>query len=308
MSPPIVFVSGATGCQGGAVARYLRSKDIQVHALARDLTSKNAHALQSIGVNLTPGDYDNKEALRAAMEGCTAIFLVLMPDFTDLTAEKRWTNNIYEAGKTAGVKHAVFSSGFGAGRPDDLDELVPGSFVDTIMRSKHAVEGETRNAGFQYWTILRPGNFMANYLDPLVKMYPGLVEQGVWMTALTRTTILPMVDKATIGRFGGEALLNPERFHEQEITYADEWLGLDSIMEKLSKATGRALKANYLSDEEVDAQKGDNPFIAGQLAMREMSRFATLDEVKEWRIPLSTFQEFLEREKNAVHETYNKFD
>ncbi|KAM0417295.1 hypothetical protein ACHAPT_012737 [Fusarium lateritium] len=301
-----VFVSGATGCQGGAVARYLRSKDVQVHALARDPASKKAKDLESIGVKLTPGDYDNKEALETAMAGCTALFLVLMPDFADLTRERTWAKNIHAAGKAAGVKHAVFSSGFGANEPEKLTAMEPGSFLDTVMRNKQAIEIETRTAGFEHWTLLRPGNFMANYVEPFVRMYPTLVDEGVWTTALTPTSILPMVDTVTIGRFGGEALLNPERFHEKEILYADEWLAPDVILEKLSKAVGRELKANYLTDEDIDAQKATNPFIGGQLVMREMGKFTTLEEVKKWGIPLSSFDEFLEREKEAVRETYHK--
>ncbi|KAM0556844.1 hypothetical protein ACHAPJ_005516 [Fusarium lateritium] len=306
MSSTTVFVSGATGCQGGAVARYLRSKDVNVHALARNPTSEKAKALESIDVYITPGDYDNKEALEAAMKGCTALFLVLMPDFTDLTAERRWATNILDAGKAAGVKHAVFSSGFSAGEPDKLTAMEPGSFLDTVMRNKHAIEGQTRSAGFEYWTILRPGSFMANYLEPFVQMYPGLVGEGVWTTALRPKTVLPLTDNLTVGRFGGEAILNPERFHEQAISYADDWLEVETILEKLSSSTGRKLQAVYLSDEEIKVQKATNPFIAGQLAMRGMAEVTTREEVQTWEIPLSTFDAFLEREKAAIHETYHK--
>lgn len=306
MSGLTVFVCGATGCQGGAVARYLRSKDVQVHALVRDPTSKRAHDLESAGVKLTPGDYDDKEALDTAMAGCTAIFLVLMPDFADLARERTWAKNIYSAGRAAGVKHALFSSSFGANEADKLAAVKPGSFVDTVLRSKQIIENETRTAGFEYWTLLRPGNFMANYLEPFVMMYPGLVGEGVWTTALTPATVLPTVDAVTIGRFGGEALLNPERFHEADIPYADEWLTPDEIMRKLSKAVGRELKTNYLADEEIEAQKDANPFIAGQLVVREMGKLTSLEEVKRWGVPLSSFDEFLEREKEAVRETYHK--
>ncbi|KAF4973477.1 hypothetical protein FSARC_246 [Fusarium sarcochroum] len=306
MPSATVFVSGATGCQGGAVARYLRSKDVNVHALARNPTSEKAQALESIGVRLTPGDYDNKKALKAAMKNCTSLFLVLMPDFTDLTAERRWATNILDAGKAAGAKHALFSSGFSADEPDKLTTMEPGSFLDTIMRNKHAIEGQTRSAGFEYWTILRPGSFMVNYLEPFVQMYPGLVGEGVFTTALRPTTVLPLTDTVTIGRFGGEAFLNPERFHEQEISYADDWLEVEAILQKLSKAVGRNLQAKYLSNEEIKVQKATNPFIAGQLAMRDMAKITTKEVVQTWGIPLTTFDAFLEREKEAVHKTYHK--
>ena len=306
MHTPTVFVSGATGCQGSAVARYLRSKDVPVRALARNPTSAKAKELDSIGVELIPGDYDNQDALEQAMQGCTALFLVLMPDFTDLTAEKRWATNIFNAARAAGVKHAIYSSGFGADNPDNLTLLEKGSFVDTVMRNKNAIEEKIRNAGFEYWTILRPGFFMANFVEPFVKMYPRLVDEGVWATALTPATILPLTDTVTIGRFGGEAFLDPKRFHEKEITYADDWLDSETILHSLSQATGRELTAEYLSDEDVEEQKPTNPFIAGQLCMRDMAKLATREATETWQIPLSTFDHFLEREKEVIHETYRQ--
>ncbi|KAG4271009.1 hypothetical protein FPRO04_02990 [Fusarium proliferatum] len=306
MSTPQIFVSGATGCQGGSVARYLRSKDIAVHALVRDPNSDKAKALETLGVQLIPGDYDNKAALGEAMKGCTGLFLVLMPDFTDLTAERRWATNVLNSGKEAGVKHVIFSSGFSAGNPDQLTAMEPGSFTDIIMRNKHAIENQTRDAGFEHWTILRPGAFMANYVEPFVRMYPDLVDKGVFATAMTPNTVLPLTDTVTIGKFGGEAFLHPAKFHGKEITYADEWIEVEAILQKLSKAVGRDLKGEYLSDEEIMDQKATNPFIAGQLVMRDMAKLATKEEVEVWGIPLSTFDEFLERETQALHETYHK--
>ncbi|GKT99824.1 nad dependent epimerase [Fusarium langsethiae] len=308
MYTPTVFVSGATGCQGGAVVRYLRSKGVTVHALARDPTSAKAGELESIGVKLTPGDYDNKAALEEAMKGCTSLFLNLMPDFTDLTAERRWATDIFLAAKAAGVRHAAYSSGFGADNPDSLTVLERGGFVDIVMRNKNAIEEQTRKAGFDYWTILRPGFFMANFVEPFVRMYPGLVEKGVWTTALKATTILPLTDTVTIGRFGGEAFLDPKRFHEKEITYADDWLDAETILSKLSIATTKELKAEYLSDEQIEEQKPINPFISGQLCTREMAKLATKEATEEWGIPLSTFDEFLQRKKVAIHETYWRFN
>ncbi|KAJ4140070.1 hypothetical protein NW768_001422 [Fusarium equiseti] len=202
MCTPGVFVSGATGCQGGAISRYLRSKDVPVRALARNRTSANATELDSIGVEPVPGDYDNHNALEQAIKGCTALFLVLMLDFADLTAEKRWATNIFNVAKAAGVKHVIYSSGFGANNPDNLTLLEKESFVDIVIRNKNAIEEKTRDAGFDYWTILRPGFFMAKFIEPFVRMYPRLVGGGVWATALTPATILPLTDTVTIGRFG----------------------------------------------------------------------------------------------------------
>jgi hypothetical protein len=147
---------------------------------------------------------------------------------------------------------------------------------------------------------------MANFVEPFVRMYPDLTEKGIWTTALTPTTVIPLTDTVTIGRFGGEAFLNPERFHEKEITYADDWLDAEAILHRLSTAVGKELRAKFLSDEEIEEQKPTNPFISGQLCMRDMAKLATKEATEEWGIPLSTFDEFLQREKEAIRETYHK--
>ncbi|KAK7425852.1 hypothetical protein QQZ08_007702 [Neonectria magnoliae] len=306
MSTTKAFVCGATGTQGGAIARHLRAKNIEVNALARDPTSGPAKALEALGVKLWHGDYDNKEVIAAAMAGCTAVFINLMPNLQDLNTEIGWAKNLLEAGKAAGAKHVVYSSSFSANQTEKIKFLDQQGFVAMVLRSKHAIELEVQAAGYEHWTILRPGNFMANYLPPLVRMYAGLIETGVWTTAMTAETVLPMVDTETIGRFGAAAILEPERFSGKDVTFADQLMGGDEIMAELSAATGRELKVVYLTDEEIEEQQGSNIFIGGQLVMRDMSQFVNLDEVKEWGIPLSTFKAFLEREKERVNETYNK--
>ncbi|KAK7415203.1 hypothetical protein QQX98_006050 [Neonectria punicea] len=306
MSTTKVFVCGATGTQGGAIARHLRDKNIKVNALARDPTSAPAKALEALGVKLWHGDYDSKEVIAAAMAGCTAVFINLMPNLQDLSTEIVWAKNLLEASKAAGANHVVYSSGFGANQTEKMEFLDQQGFVAMVLRSKHAIELEVQAAGYEHWTILRPGNFMANYLPPLVRMYAGLIETGVWTTAMKAETVLPLVDTETIGRFGAAAILEPERFGNKDVIFADQLMGGDEIMAELSAATGRELKAVYLTDGEIEEQKGSNIFVGGQLAMRDMSQFVNLDEVKEWGIPLSTFKAFLEREKERVNETYNK--
>lgn len=305
MSLPTAFVCGVTGTQGGSTARYLRAQGAQVHAVARDPTSEKAEAIKAIGVKLWPGDYDNQEALKSAINGCDSVFLNLMPSFQDGEEELRHAKSIIDIARDAGVKHFVYSSGFCVQNPETLPYWNPKSLFARFMLSKQAIEKLVRGAGFSYWTILRPGNFMTNYLKPFVAYYPGLADKGEWATAMQAQSVLPMVDTETIGAFGGSAILNPQKFNKQEIEYADELITLEEVIAKLSRATGRDLKAIYMSDEDAIARKDTDPFIGGQLAMRNMAQAVDMENVKSWGIPLGTFDKFLEREKKQVTETYN---
>ncbi|KFA64755.1 hypothetical protein S40285_01392 [Stachybotrys chlorohalonatus IBT 40285] len=304
MSPPTAFVCGVTGTQGGMVAAQLRANNIPVHALARDTSSPGAVAAQALGVDLWQGDFDNLSAIEAAMRGCTLLFLNFRPDFTDTSADLRWARNLIAAAKAAGVKHAVFSSGLSVNAPEKLNAWNPDSLLAKFMLSKQAIERETREAGFEHWTVIRPGNFFSNYINPLVFMFPGLVDKGVTATAAKKDTVLPCIDPITIGKFVTAAFLDPAKFHGHNVEIADEPKTFDEILGGLSAATGRDLKAVYLSDQEIEAQVAASPFVQGQLASRNLIDFVDMDKVKSWGVPLSSFDAFLEREKDRVAETY----
>lgn len=147
---------------------------------------------------------------------------------------------------------------------------------------------------------------MSNFVQPLVRMYAGLVEKGRWNTALRPDSILPLVDVDTIGRFGAAAFLDPGRFDKQEIELADEFLLPDQVLSKLGRATGRDLQVVYMTDEEVEAQKGANPFVAGMVMMRDLAGFVDLEKVKSWGMPVSSMDKFIAREKERVLETYKQ--
>ncbi|PKK43327.1 hypothetical protein CI102_11453 [Trichoderma harzianum] len=305
MAQPKVFVCGITGTQGGAVARRLLSENVAVTALARDLSSPQAQSIEALGAKLFPGNFDDSSALEQALAGCTAAFLNFSPDFNDWTAELRWAKSIIAAARNAGVKHILYSSGFAVNAPERLEHWDPDSVMAIVLLSKQSIEKEVRDAGFNYWTILRPGNFMANYLPPKVIMYGDLPQSGIWHTALLKETTLPMIDEDTIGRFASAAILSPTKFTGQEIELADELLRPEQILERLSATAGRQLKAEYMSDASIEEKKS-NPFILGQLAMRDMVQFVDMEKVQSWGVPLSSFDAYLERNKDFVKKTYQQ--
>ncbi|HJS20198.1 MAG TPA: NAD-dependent epimerase/dehydratase family protein [Anaerolineales bacterium] len=68
------FLTGATGFLGGVLARQLRQTGHVVNASIRD--PKKATELQSMGVNLFPGDVTDKESMREAMQDVDGVFHV----------------------------------------------------------------------------------------------------------------------------------------------------------------------------------------------------------------------------------------
>ena len=57
----LILVSGASGNQGGAVARSLLHRGFQVRALTRDPQKPEAQALTEQGVEVVQGDMEDRQ-------------------------------------------------------------------------------------------------------------------------------------------------------------------------------------------------------------------------------------------------------
>ncbi|KAL2146140.1 hypothetical protein VTI28DRAFT_4980 [Corynascus sepedonium] len=73
----LVVVVGATGNQGGSVARrFLRDPQYAVRGLTRDPASVAAKELEALGVEVVRADLDDVDSLKAAFAGANVIFSV----------------------------------------------------------------------------------------------------------------------------------------------------------------------------------------------------------------------------------------
>jgi uncharacterized protein YbjT (DUF2867 family) len=304
MSAHKVFVSAATGTVGGAVARQLRALGWEVRTTTRNTDSPAAQALASIGVQVHHGSWSDTDALEAAMAGCDLLFLNLQPDFGDMSSELTSGKSIIRIAKAAGVKQAVYS---GAIVPSGMTKH---PLMQVALQAKAGVADEVR-AAFQYSTILKPGSFMANFLAPKANMlYAGATETGLFVLAFRPDTQLPMVDPEDIAAYTVAAFQNPDKFHGKELSVVSEMVTIEKVIETLRRATGRNIRAKYLTDEEVEEAKATNFMLAIQEVQRDSAEFGALSEVvaeaKSLGITPGTFDRFVEREKKALDETYQK--
>jgi uncharacterized protein YbjT (DUF2867 family) len=106
----IILVTGATGGQGGSVAKTLLDQNkFDVRILTRDDTSPRAIALQLEGAELYIGDFEDIDSIRRAMKGVYGVFGVT--DYEE-HCEKEIVHgkNLIDAVKYSGVKHFVYSA------------------------------------------------------------------------------------------------------------------------------------------------------------------------------------------------------
>lgn len=105
-----ILVTGATGAQGGSVAKHLlASGEFRVRALTRNVNSPKAIALKKAGAEVYQGDFADKHSLDAAMKDVYGVFGVT--NFWEhYDEEYELGKNLIEAVVANKVEHFIFSS------------------------------------------------------------------------------------------------------------------------------------------------------------------------------------------------------
>lgn len=133
MSKKIITVFGATGAQGGGLARAIlndKNSEFAVRAVTRDTTSDKAKALAASGAELVAADIDDPESMKKALDGAYGAFFVTF-FWAHFSAEKETAEakSMAEAAKAAGLKHVIWST------LEDVRNYVPLS--DNSMPTLH---------------------------------------------------------------------------------------------------------------------------------------------------------------------------
>ncbi|MGH9364284.1 MAG: NmrA family NAD(P)-binding protein, partial [Thermoanaerobaculia bacterium] len=74
--PKGILVTGATGQQGGAVARELLAHRYRVKAMTRKPQSEAAQSLTRLGAEVVAGDLDDEASVARALAGAWGAFAV----------------------------------------------------------------------------------------------------------------------------------------------------------------------------------------------------------------------------------------
>lgn len=112
MSKKTVLVTGATGQQGGSVARHLlRSGQYNVRGMTRNINSEKAKALRAGGAEMVAGDLNDPASLKAAMAGCDAVFAVTnWWELFDSAKEIEQGRNLVDAAVESRIPRFLFST------------------------------------------------------------------------------------------------------------------------------------------------------------------------------------------------------
>lgn len=247
MNDKVIAVTGATGQQGGAVARKLLVDGWKVRALTRDVDKPAAQELASLGAEVVPGDLENRAELDAAFQGAYGVFSVQnfwLPN-VGFEGEIRQGKNVADAAKAAGVQHLVYSSVGAAHR----------GMGQKHFESKWIIEKHLHSLGVPY-TILRPAAFFENFNWERAYILNGTFN-AIGLRPEKERQLIAVADIAV---FVALAFAKPQEYRGKTIELAGDELTETQIADTFAKVIGRPVKLTKptggngrRTDEEMEA-------------------------------------------------------
>lgn len=110
----IIAILGATGAQGGGLARAMledNTGEFQVRALTRDVNSDKAKELEEMGAEIVEVDVDDHESLVSAFRGAYGVYAVtFFWEHFSPEKETEQIESIAKAAKETEVQHVIWST------------------------------------------------------------------------------------------------------------------------------------------------------------------------------------------------------
>ena len=223
----LMLVTGATGQQGGSVARRLLDGGFRVRGITRNPESDAASKLAGLGAEMVRAEFTDTGSLTAALEGVDAVFAMTTPFEAGVDAEMAQGVALVDVAAATGVDHFVYSSVASADKATGVPHF----------DSKYGVE-EHLAASKLRWSVIAPVYFMDNLFFP--DMLNGL-KNGTYAIALPTDLPLQQIATEDIGAFAAHVLANPEEFAGKRIDIAGDELSSRQSADVLAGILGKPI-------------------------------------------------------------------
>lgn len=266
MTKKIIAVVGATGQQGGGLARAILADPaggFAVRALTRNPDSPAAQELAAQGAEVVAANLDDETSLREALAGAYgAFFVTAYWEYNDVAREQAQARAMANAAAAAGLQHVVWST-----LPDTRNHIpLDDDRVPTLMGAYKVPHFDSKAEADEYFREAGvPTTFLSTtfYFDSFIQFFrPTRDENGTLVLSLPMADApLPGIAAEDIGRtaYGilqqGPALAG-QTIHasgenltgtEYAARFAKE-LGEDVTYQPISVATVRAMPAPGADD------------------------------------------------------------
>ncbi len=189
-----VFVNGATGFQGGAIAQALLNDNHQVVTVKRNPAEGNS---AKNGVKVLQGSLENQDSLAQAMKGAhAAVFSI--PLVFDMEVATSYAQNFIEAAKKENVGLVINNTTF---------HLAKESTGFLALDMKVATQKLFDASGLKVIT-LSPNIYLDNIAAPW--SIPVILEHKVIAYPLDADQKNPWISHADLGKYVARAIAKPE--------------------------------------------------------------------------------------------------
>ena len=271
-----ILVIGATGRQGGSVAKALLKAGWPVRALVQDSSKVASLQLRNAGIELVQGSFEETDVIRSTMKGAYGVFSVL-PANLAAEDEIRHGISIADIAAETGISHFVYSSGASVG-----NELTGVPRFD----AKPRIEAHIRQLDMTA-TIIRPMIFM----EMLVRPGFGL-DKGHLVSLIQLDHSIQLTAVKDIGRFVAAVLADKTRFGGSTLKIASDRLTGRELEVVLSEAAGRPITYERFPDN-VLAANADLAHMAKSLEDGPLAEQVDLTLMHEINPDLLTFASWL---------------
>ncbi|XP_044527600.1 nmrA-like family domain-containing protein 1 [Gracilinanus agilis] len=261
-SKKVIVVFGATGSQGGSVARaIMEGKDFSVKAVTRDVTRPSALALKELGAEVVKCDLNDQESLKGILKGAYGAFLVtnFWDDFSK-EKEVKQGKMVADASKQLGLKHVVYSG------LENVKKLTKGKLEVHHFDGKGEVEEYFWSIGVPM-TSVRISAYFENFLNI---WKPVKASDGDYYNLVLPMKDIPMdgISVADIGPAVASIFRSPEEFLGKAVGLSAEALTVQQYADILSKTLGKVVK-----DAKITPEAYEKLGFPGAKEMADMMRF-----------------------------------
>jgi uncharacterized protein YbjT (DUF2867 family) len=259
MSKPVITIFGATGAQGGGLARSLladRDRHFAVRAVTRKPQGPAALELERAGADVVVADLDDGCSVQRALEGAYGAFLVT--NFWEhFSAEKELAqaHNLAAAAAQVGVHHAVWST------LEDTRDFFPadGARMPVLQARFNVPHFDAKGEAHRYFTQQRvPVTYLytSGFWENLIHFGIGPQRGPVGKLAITFPTgaaRIPWIGVEDIGIAAHEIFLRGDALIGESIGLAGEHLTGAQMAVQLSTAMGEHVAFNAATPDEFRA-------------------------------------------------------
>ncbi|MCR4159704.1 NmrA/HSCARG family protein [Kerstersia gyiorum] len=271
-----ILVLGATGRQGGSVAKALLKARWPVRAFVQDPSEPASIALREAGAELVQGALQETDVIASAMKDIQGVFCV-MPANLSAEDEVRYGTRVADFAAKFRVDHFIYSSGASAG-----DKLTGVPRFD----AKPRIEAHVRKLPLAA-TIVRPMIFM----EMLVRPGFGL-DEGRLVSLIQRDHSIQLTAVQDIGKIVAAMFADKARFARMTLKIASDRVTGRELEAAFSEAAGRPISYTRFPDE-VLAANADLAHMASSLEDGPLAERVDLDLMREINPELVSLRSWL---------------